>query len=148
MKTLKGGVAMKTLQLHDLVPHRGQVASYLKRLLIEEGAVAIQLPDEELLEIWDYHDIHRYVDIVEEALDEKVLYISLENLWLMAEEHRKTDPEKRPMKFYVISLLESFLASVDYECVVVYDWGGWEIILHGELTKEQAKEILMELGLK
>jgi hypothetical protein len=139
---------MRTLQLHELAPYRGQIADYLERLLSYEGAVAVQLSDDERLEIYDYCDIHESVGIVEEALDERVLYISLENLWLMAEQDRKTDPEKRPMKFYVISLLECFLASRDYECIVIYDWGGWEIILRGELTKEQAKEILMELGLK
>jgi len=138
---------MRTLRLMDLVPYRHNLVSYFERLLLD-GAFAIQLSDNRKLEIWDYHDVYEYVDIVEETLDEYMeensYYVSLEDLLLAAEDMRNCDPEKRPLKEYLISLIEHYLNLYDY--VVIHDWA-WEIELHDHLTKAQKEAILKRAGL-
>lgn len=138
---------MRTLRLIDLVPYRHNLASHFERLLLD-GAFAVQLSDNRRLEIWDYHDVYESVDIVEEALDEfmdeNLHYVSLEDLLLAAEGMRKTDPERRPLRDHLISLIEHYLDLYDY--VVIYDWA-WEMELHGYLTKAQKEAILKKVGL-
>ncbi len=135
---------MRTLQLHDLAPHRGHLAQLFERLLLD-GAIAVQLSDDRRLEIWDYHDVYEYIDIVEEALDEYACYLSLEDAWLMAEQSKDCDPENRPMRDHLISIVEHFMDNYDY--VILHD-GEWELELSGYLTKEQERAILRRAGLK
>jgi len=135
---------MRTLQLHDLIPHRGSLASYLERLLLD-GALSIQLSDSRRLEIWNYHDVYDYLDTVEEALDEHVYYLSLEDLWLMAEQSKDCDPENRQMRDHLISVIEHYMDVYDY--VILHD-GEWEIELHGYLEKRQEQAILRRAGLQ
>ncbi len=135
---------MRTLQLHDLAPHKGHLAQLFERLLLD-GAFAIQLPDERMLEIWNYHDVHEYIDIVEEALDDIVCYLSLEDAWLMAEQMKECDPENRPMRDHLISVIEMHMDNYDY--VILHD-GEWELELSGYLTKHQEKAILRRAGLQ
>ncbi len=139
---------MRVLRLTDLIPYRHNLASYFERLLLD-GAIAIQLPNGRRLEIWNYHDVYDYVDIVEEALDEfmeeNMHYVSLEDLLLAAEDMRNCDPERRPLKDHLISLIEHYLDLYDY--VIIYDWA-WEMELHGYLTKAQKEAILRRAGLR
>jgi len=147
MKTMQGGAVMRTLRLMDLVPYRHNLVSYFERLLLD-GAFAVQLSDNRRLEIWDYHDIYEYADIVEEVLDEymedKQYRVSLDDLLLAAEDMRNYDPEKRSLKDYLISIIEHYLNLYDY--VVIQDLA-WEIELHGYLTKTQTETILRRAGL-
>jgi len=138
---------MRTLRLMDLVPYRHNLINYFERLLLD-GAFAIQLSDNRRLEIWDYHDIYEYADIVKETLDEymedKQHRVSLDDLLLAAEDMRNYDPEKRSLKDYLISIIEHYLNLYDY--VVIQDLA-WEIELHGYLTKTQTETILRRAGL-
>ena len=135
---------MKTMQLHDLIPHRGNLPSYFERLLLD-GAIAIQLSDDRRLEIWDYHDVYDYVDIVEEALNEYVYYLSLEDAMLMAEQSKDCDPKNRPLRDHLISTIEHYMDVYDY--VILHD-GEWELELHGYLNKWQEQAILRRAGLR
>jgi len=135
---------MRTLQLHDLIPHRGNIASYLEGLLLD-GAIVIQLSDNRRLEIWDYHDVYESVDIVEEALDEFVCYLDLEDVILMAEQSKDCDPENRPIRDHLISIIEYYMDVYDY--VILHD-GEWELRLSGYLEKWQEKAILRRVGLQ
>lgn len=139
---------MKHVTLADLIIYAGNVASYLERLLYEEGAIAIQLSDEETLELWTYYDVYEHAPHIEEALEEfieeHVYFVSLENLWLMAETSKKTDPERRPMRDHLISMAEALMNAYDY--VIIHD-GEWEMTLHGYLAEEQAEAILERAGL-
>ena len=135
---------MRTLQPHDLIPHRGNLTSHLERLLLDNGAITIQLSDDRRLELWNYCDVYDYVDIVEEALDEYVYYLDLEDAMLMAEQGKNCDPENRPLRDHLISTIESFMDNYDY--VILHD-GEWEIELHGYLGKWQEKAILRRAGL-
>jgi hypothetical protein len=144
MKTFKGGIAMRTLQLHDLIPHRGNLTSYFEGLLLD-GAIAVQFSDGRRLEMWDYHDVYDYVDIVEEALDEIVYYLDLEDAILMAEQSKNCDPENRPLKDHLISIIEYYMDLYDY--VIIHN-GEWEILLHGYLNRWQEQAILRRAGLR